>query len=591
MQKIMNMITKEHDKIEKLEYKAAKDCAPAVFMGEKNRFRGWAHDVTVWAVTLYPGHGKKLLEDAAKLSTEYQEDEDLDDIIHPLGTEFSKALYRMLTTTAKDDAKKYVVSAGMEHGLRAWQNMSKWYDGREASDKSASYAAVTSQSQAKNEDELHKMFIEYEKKVKDYEERFGPIADEAKIVALKNIIPDAIMANRFRGKRMTTYQAFRSDLVDFMTDRPNKGAAPMDISSMNVLVPPPGMENSPAPTTSGEELYAFHSKGKGKGGKDGKGPECFHCGLRGHFARECPTNPHAGKGSPPRSSPYNGGGKAGGYDNYQQQQFVPQQKGGYLNYWHQNMNQNQGMYGKGPAPQRATWMMKGYQKGGNQSKGDMYNLMESAPDNHEEEQDDESMAMWSLQEEDPQMPRMVDSSDEDEDGFVMVKNKKKKVKKVHYKPAAMSMLEEQEDEQMMMNAELQETDEWQKITATVDSGSAEHALPTGSFNKIPVVKGDKFGKNYVAANGGKIVNEGEKVVPCVTQHGIPISVRFQLAQVVKPLLSVKKLTKTGHRVVLEEHRPRIVSPQGFVTPIRTQGGVYVVDFWIKKRFGELFTRQ
>ena len=39
MQKIMNMITKEHDKIEKLEYKAAKDCAPAVFMGEKNRFR------------------------------------------------------------------------------------------------------------------------------------------------------------------------------------------------------------------------------------------------------------------------------------------------------------------------------------------------------------------------------------------------------------------------------------------------------------------------------------------------------------------------------------------------------------------------
>jgi len=189
----------------------------------------------------------------------------------------------------------------------------------------------------------------------------------------------------------------------------------------------------------------------------------------------------------------------------------------------------------------------------------------------------------------------VGSSDEDADGFVVVKKKKNK-KKVTFKnskPAtAMNLMEEeQEDEQMMMNAEQEETDEWQKITVTVDSGSAEHALPTGSFNKIPVTKGDKFGKNYVAANGGKIANEGEKIVPCVTQHGIPISVKFQLAQVVKPLLSAKKLAKTGHQVILEEYRPRIVSPQGFVTPIRTQGGVYVVDFWIKKKFGELFTRQ
>ena len=116
---------------------------------------------------------------------------------------------------------------------------------------------------------------------------------------------------------MTTYQALRNDLVDFMTDKPNKGVAPMDIS--NLMDPPPGIEQSPIPVTNDNELCAFQSKGKGKRGKDGKGPERFHCGVRGHFARECPTNPHAGKGSPPRSSPYNGGGKGGGYDNYQRQ--------------------------------------------------------------------------------------------------------------------------------------------------------------------------------------------------------------------------------------------------------------------------------
>ena len=109
--------------------------------------------------------------------------------------------------------------------------------------------------------------------------------------------------------------------------------------------------------------------------------------------------------------------------------------------------------------------------------------------------------------------------------------------------------------EIMMNAE-EESTEWQKVSVTVDSGSAVHPMPTESFAKIPVVKGEKFGKNYVAANGGKIANEGEKFVPCVTQHGIPISLKFQLAQVVKSLLSAKKLAKTGHQVILRRSTVR-----------------------------------
>ena len=77
----------------------------------------------------------------------------------------------------------------------------------------------------------------------------------------------------------------------------------------------------------------------------------------------------------------------------------------------------------------------------------------------------------------------------------------------------------------------------------------------------------------------------------MTADGIPIGVRWQLTKVVKPLLSVRKLSAAGHTVVLEDENPRIIDRHGLITPIRTQGGVFVVDLWVKKEHGSLFTRQ
>ena len=268
MTKILSMMGKE--KVEGLMWKPAKDCVPKTFNGERAKFRTWAQDVMVWAVTLYPEHGKKLIDDAVKLATDYDEDEDLDDLTHPLGKDFSKAMYRMLHSTTEGDAKKYVVAAGLERGMRAWQSLSRWYDAREARDKTNSYSSVTTQVMAKNEDELHKMFVEFEKKMKEHEERYGTIPDEAKIVALKAMIPEVIMANRFRGHKTTTYLTFRNELVDYMTDRPNKGATPMDISALGA---PPGIEVQPQGQMD-EEFNAFYAKGKGKGG-GGKGVQCY----------------------------------------------------------------------------------------------------------------------------------------------------------------------------------------------------------------------------------------------------------------------------------------------------------------------------
>ena len=78
LQKLIEMMSNVKDEHKDgLRHKDGKDNLPQEFTGDKQKFRGWSHEVLVWAAAIYPEHGKKLLEDATKLNTEFDEDEDL----------------------------------------------------------------------------------------------------------------------------------------------------------------------------------------------------------------------------------------------------------------------------------------------------------------------------------------------------------------------------------------------------------------------------------------------------------------------------------------------------------------------------------
>jgi len=68
----------------------------------------------------------------------------------------------------------------------------------------------------------------------------------------------------------------------------------------------------------------------------------------------------------------------------------------------------------------------------------------------------------------------------------------------------------------------------------------------------------------------------------MTNDGLDLKVTWQVTKVVKPLLSVSKLTLNGNAVILD-HYPRIVGRDGRTTWLRRINGTYEVDLWIKDR--------
>ena len=99
-------------------------------------------------------------------------------------------------------------------------------------------------------------------------------------------------------------------------------------------------------------------------------------------------------------------------------------------------------------------------------------------------------------------------------------------------------------------------DNWVNIRATMDTGAAGHVMPAEMF---PGVKLDRTTttKKLVAANGEKIEDLVEKTIPFKSVEGVHRCIKFRSANVVKPLISMRKVVQAGNVVVLNENNPHI----------------------------------
>ena len=93
----------------------------------------------------------------------------------------------------------------------------------------------------------------------------------------------------------------------------------------------------------------------------------------------------------------------------------------------------------------------------------------------------------------------------------------------------------------------------ERIRVQIDSGAVDTVGPreVGRAFQIRETRASKEGRNYVAANGSKIKNYGERLVKGTTSEGIKVTMPIQIADVKRVLMSVHKMNQAGLKVILD----------------------------------------
>jgi len=125
---------------------------------------------------------------------------------------------------------------------------------------------------------------------------------------------------------------------------------------------------------------------------------------------------------------------------------------------------------------------------------------------------------------------------------------------------------------------------WRFMELLVDSGAVDNVGDPRAFPeyKLRESDGSRNGLHYLAANNGKIKNEGEINLTCRSSEGIPFKLKMQGAGVSRPILSVIRLTENGKDVIFKKDGGIIRDTKtGVTTTFRRKHGIYVMGTWVK----------
>ncbi len=126
---------------------------------------------------------------------------------------------------------------------------------------------------------------------------------------------------------------------------------------------------------------------------------------------------------------------------------------------------------------------------------------------------------------------------------------------------------------------------FERHTAVLDSGAVDNVAPIGEFKHVKIRPSarSKAGKGFVSATGQPIKNHGEQNITLMTNQGQMRRIVFQVANVRRPLVSVKRVVQAGNSVHLTGDGPYIMNiATKEKTYLRCEGGLYLLDLWVRK---------
>ena len=121
---------------------------------------------------------------------------------------------------------------------------------------------------------------------------------------------------------------------------------------------------------------------------------------------------------------------------------------------------------------------------------------------------------------------------------------------------------------------------------TVDSGASANVMPKRMLRKQKMrpSPGSRRGAHYLAANNGRIANEGECDFKFRTIEGNEQNITFQIAEVNKALGSVSYLVDNGYRVVFDQDEATghdvsmmIHKATGVISRFRRERNIWILD--------------
>ena len=117
----------------------------------------------------------------------------------------------------------------------------------------------------------------------------------------------------------------------------------------------------------------------------------------------------------------------------------------------------------------------------------------------------------------------------------------------------------------------------------VDSGATETVVGPNMLTNIDTVPGpqQRRGVQYEVATGDLIDSLGEKRFVAVAENSIMRKLTAQVADVNQPLLAVRGMTKTGHRVVFDDEGSYILDKSsGEWMPMVDDGKMFNLKLWV-----------